>query len=432
MNVLLVTDRPFIRPVDGSSHTYLMWLHALRELGCTVSVLSFSRFSQPWTDTDAQALRAATHSTLLLPAFGSRTAAAGAALLGLAWRGLAGRRFLPVAAERALHRRAHRRIAAFLAENRFDAVVVNKLHTASLFGRDLLRALPAAKLIDMHDNYPAREHHARRVSLSFLRGPGRKHRRFRGTAARELIATPGWAGPERLLREEARLLGDFDHVVFNAREEADAYQAAGVPAPRISVLPLPRPPRRGTEPAPAPAETRPFALGLVASLSLFNMEGVAWLAQEVLPRLRSRGVRLLVAGTVGPFARSVLPPDSAEVLGWVDDVAAVYAQVEVVVVPLLTGTGVSVKTMEAADHGAAIVSTTVGVRGVALQPGRDVLVADGGAAFARAVEAVLDDPALRASLRRNARAALHEHHSRDAFAAGVAALLRPEAAAAPP
>ena len=425
VNVLLVTDRPFMRPVDGSSHTYLMWLHVLRELGHAVSVLSFSRFSQPWTDTDAGALRAVTRSVLLLPAHPSRAVAAGVAALTVAWRGVAGRRFLPVAAERIVRRQARMEVAAFLDEGAFDAVIVNKLHTTSLVGRDLLRDLPARKLIDMHDNYPANEQNTRRVLLELARS----NRQFLRPVAQSFLRTAGWAGEARLLREEARLLGSFDHVVFNAREEADAYAKAGVPRMHISVLPLPRPPSREM---PGAGSRRPFDLGLVASASVFNIQGLAWLAREVLPRLRSRAVRLLVAGNVGRFARNVLPAGDAEVLGWVDDIGAVYAQVEVVVVPLLTGTGVSVKTMEAADHGAAIVSTTIGARGVTLVPGRDFVVADGDADFARAVGMLLDDKVLRASLRSNARRALHELHSRDVFAAGVEALLRPAGASAQP
>jgi glycosyltransferase involved in cell wall biosynthesis len=112
------------------------------------------------------------------------------------------------------------------------------------------------------------------------------------------------------------------------------------------------------------------------------------------------------------------------VLGWNDDVATFYDQVEVILVPLLTGTGVSVKAMEAAAHGAALVTTTIGMRGLDLQPGQDLLVADDPEAFIAAVLRVLDDSALKLQLRRNAQLALRRHHSRDAFARGVAALLQ--------
>ena len=115
-------------------------------------------------------------------------------------------------------------------------------------------------------------------------------------------------------------------------------------------------------------------------------------------------------------------PD-ATCMGWIDDVAQFYSQIEIALVPLLTGTGVSVKTFEAASHSAAIVSTTPGTRGVALVPGRDLLVADGGAPFAAAIDRLLDAPDLRADLRRNAHAALLEHHSRQAFTTTLQSLL---------
>ena len=104
-----------------------------------------------------------------------------------------------------------------------------------------------------------------------------------------------------------------------------------------------------------------------------------------------------------------------------------YNQVVVVLVPLLTGTGVSVKAIEAAAHGAAIVTTTVGMRGLDLAPGTDLLVADGAEAFTACVVRLLDDPALRSALRRNALAGLERHHSRERFVQGVGELLAEKA-----
>ena len=115
--------------------------------------------------------------------------------------------------------------------------------------------------------------------------------------------------------------------------------------------------------------------------------------------------------------------EDGAVLGWIEDVSDFYDQVEVVVVPLLTGTGVSVKAIEAAAHGAAIVTTTVGMRGLDLAPGTDLLVADEAAAFTDCVTRVLDDLALRAALRRNALDGLRRHHSRERFVQGVGRLL---------
>ena len=52
-------------------------------------------------------------------------------------------------------------------------------------------------------------------------------------------------------------------------------------------------------------------------------------------------------------------------LGKVRDVGDFYDAIAIAVVPLLSGTGVSLKTLEAVEHGVPVISTPVGVRGIA-------------------------------------------------------------------
>lgn len=421
--VLLVTDRPFMEPVDGSSHNYLMWLHVLNDLGCQVSVLSFDRRSMRWSQQDREALATMTAGSLILVARGRPASALLDFAASTAWRSLAGRRYLPEAVETLLRRGQRDRLAAFMHEGAFASIVLNKLHTTALVGRQLFRSVVARKIVDMHDNYPMREALNRKVLLHLLRTDKRAFRM--ALNAKDLLELASWAGQRRKLAEEVRLLADFDHVAFNAREEAETYVGAGLERSRVALLPSP--PRPGASvpaTAPAPVE-RPYQVGLIASAALSNVEALHFLLQRIMPRLRARGVRLLVAGTIGRYAKPLMTPEDGAVLGWIKDVSTFYEQVEVVLVPLLTGTGVSVKTMEAAAHGAAIVTTNVGLRGLNLQPGVDLLVADDADEFAASVLRLLDDAPLQAELRRNALDGLNRHHSRNAFEQGVARLLAP-------
>ena len=418
--VLLVTDRPFVEPVDGSSHTYLMWLQVLNDLGCRVSVLSFDRRSIRWSKQDRAALATMTVGSLILEARGGRASVLLAATASPGWRSLAGRRHLPERVEMLLRRGQRERLAAFIQEGAFASIVLNKLHTTALVGRRVFRSVAARKIIDMHDNYPMRETLNRKVLLHLLRTDRRAFRM--ALKAKELVEIASWAGQRRKLAEEVRLLADFDHVVFNAREEAEIYVGAGLERSKVALLPLPRPGKSAPATEPAPSG-RPYQVGLIASASLSNIEALHFLMQRIMPRLRARGVRLLVAGTIGRYAKLVMTPEDGAVLGWIEEVSTFYEQVEVVLVPLLTGTGVSVKTMEAAAHGAAIVTTKVGLRGLDLRPGVDLLVSDDADEFAASVLRVLDDAHLQADLRRNALDGLNRLHSREAFEQGVARLL---------
>ena len=70
----------------------------------------------------------------------------------------------------------------------------------------------------------------------------------------------------------------------------------------------------------------------------------------------------------------------------------------VYVIPLRIGGGTRLKVLEAMAMGKAIVSTTLGCEGFDVVPGRELVVADMPAEFARAVLRLLADPAERERL----------------------------------
>jgi glycosyltransferase involved in cell wall biosynthesis len=72
--------------------------------------------------------------------------------------------------------------------------------------------------------------------------------------------------------------------------------------------------------------------------------------------------------------------------------------------PLRAGGGTRLKILEAAACGVPVVSTSVGVEGLALEAGKEVLVADDARSFASAICELLSDPVRRAKLAQAARA----------------------------
>ena len=81
-------------------------------------------------------------------------------------------------------------------------------------------------------------------------------------------------------------------------------------------------------------------------------------------------------------------------IGEVDDVEPIYRAAAVMAVPLFEGGGTRVKVLEAWALGRPVVSTTVGVAGLDVRPGREALVADDPADFARALRDVVEQRAL--------------------------------------
>ncbi len=72
-----------------------------------------------------------------------------------------------------------------------------------------------------------------------------------------------------------------------------------------------------------------------------------------------------------------------------DDAIRELARAKVAVVPVLAGSGTRLKILEAWAAGVPVVSTTLGAEGLGARDGENLLLADGGPAFAEAVSRLL-------------------------------------------
>jgi glycosyltransferase involved in cell wall biosynthesis len=91
-------------------------------------------------------------------------------------------------------------------------------------------------------------------------------------------------------------------------------------------------------------------------------------------------------------------------LGEVEDIREPLGRFAVFVCPILSGSGVRVKLLEAFAAGIPVVSTTVGAEGLATVDGRFCALADAPAAFAARVTGLFADPAAAAAMAVRARA----------------------------
>ncbi len=150
-----------------------------------------------------------------------------------------------------------------------------------------------------------------------------------------------------------------------------------------------------------------------------NVEAVSWFSREVLPLLAARrpGARFRIVGRDPSPAVQALGEDPAvEVTGLVDDVRPWLVR-SLVVVPMVSGSGVKNKLLEAMALGRPIVTTSIGVESLDIEPGRDVIVADEPAAMAEALDRLLGDPVEQARLGAAARERVVARYSWDACAA---------------
>jgi O-antigen biosynthesis protein len=138
-----------------------------------------------------------------------------------------------------------------------------------------------------------------------------------------------------------------------------------------------------------------------------NRVAMEWFVADVMPLILSRqpGAKLVVAGSDPPPAHAY--PDfagSLEMLGYVDDVRDPLSRYAVFVCPILSGSGVRVKLLEAYAAGIPVVSTRIGAEGLAVKDGEFCALADDAAGFADRVVALFENPRAAAEMASRARA----------------------------
>lgn len=97
-----------------------------------------------------------------------------------------------------------------------------------------------------------------------------------------------------------------------------------------------------------------------------NKEGVIWFCENVMRKIsKDIAVLYVVGDKMEKIANhpSVANMENVVVLGTVDDLSEEYAKADVVVAPILTGTGMKTKTAEALMHGKYILATREAIEG---------------------------------------------------------------------
>ena len=130
-----------------------------------------------------------------------------------------------------------------------------------------------------------------------------------------------------------------------------------------------------------------------------NIKGMQWLMDEVLPNLST--VDLHVVSKIQPPAFNQLPKGITWTTehvadNWFDDHGIFIA-------PILSGSGMRIKILEAMARGKAVVTTPIGAAGIKATTGKHLMVAHSAEAFAVAMEDLQQDEGMRLALGQAAR-----------------------------
>jgi glycosyltransferase involved in cell wall biosynthesis len=155
----------------------------------------------------------------------------------------------------------------------------------------------------------------------------------------------------------------------------------------------------------------PFTFLFVGTLGYYpNVDALTYFCYDIVPLLRQRALTAFQLNIVGvganPMVARLARVPEIRFIGAVPDVAPYYRAADAVVVPIRTGGGTRIKVLEAFSYSRPVVSTSVGIEGIAACAEEHVLVADSPAAFAEHCVRLMRTPALGEKLTRNAFALL--------------------------
>jgi glycosyltransferase involved in cell wall biosynthesis len=179
--------------------------------------------------------------------------------------------------------------------------------------------------------------------------------------------------------------------------------------------------------APPPLTREPTLLYLGDYGYEPNREAAERAATRILPLVRRvvPEARLLLGGKRPErLSRAAAAEPGVECLGFVDDIADVYARGRIVCCPLLNGGGTRVKLVEAAAYRKPIVSTRVGAEGLDFVDGEAILLADDDDAIAAACARLLGDDAACERIGEAARQRARREYEAGEIEGRIAGLLR--------
>jgi len=156
-----------------------------------------------------------------------------------------------------------------------------------------------------------------------------------------------------------------------------------------------------------------------------NLDALDYYQREVFPALEAAGAASVLhhVGNAPETLRRRFKEQVVRFEGYVADLAARLREAACFVAPIVSGTGIKTKVLEAMAAGVPVVTTAEGVAGLQVAHGRDCFVCRRPADFAEAFRA-LADPGLAAEISQNARRYVGENFSLPVLRRRWAAVLR--------
>lgn len=146
-----------------------------------------------------------------------------------------------------------------------------------------------------------------------------------------------------------------------------------------------------------------------------NLEGLSWFFDEVWKMVLSRHPDLTfnLAGRGIPKKWYTMNIPNVTVDGEVKDANAYILSKDIMIVPLLSGSGVRIKILEGMALGRTIITTPIGAEGLDVENGTNIFIADTPQEFVDLIDKCVNNPELCAIVGENAREYVMLNHNNE-------------------
>lgn len=145
----------------------------------------------------------------------------------------------------------------------------------------------------------------------------------------------------------------------------------------------------------------------IASANNHNVIATKWFFNEVYPLL-SKNISILV---IGKISEHIPDFDNVEKINFVEELDAFYQQSKIAICPMLSGTGLKIKVVEALSFGLPVVCNEAGVDGLVNKNNNGCLVAHNANDFAINIEKLLLDTDFYNKIKQQAKSYFVDNHS---------------------
>lgn len=206
----------------------------------------------------------------------------------------------------------------------------------------------------------------------------------------------------RLKKYEVDVLKKVDGIVAITKDDADGLKQLGISVP-IEVVPIGMNVNK-IEVNPLQSESiHLYHLGAMDWLP--NVEGINWFVNDIWPKITEEfpDVKCWLVGREMPTSLLSNSSGNLKIEGSVSSVSEFISDKNVAIIPLLSGSGLRVKIVEALAFGKVVITTSLGATGIPFENGKNMLIANSTDEFVKQIQALKESPELIASIGDEAR-----------------------------